>query len=63
MHFIKPFGTMISLMLSERYTPSWSDECRTISTFQERKEKAKERCYIFIHPGHVMAKCKVGKPC
>ena len=70
--FKKPFGTMSSLMSTERYKnttpncfyceqPHWSDECHNFSTLQERKEKAKGRCYICLHPGHVMAKCKVGK--
>ena len=65
---------MNSLMSSEGYkkpTPNhfyckqlhWSDECRTISTLQEQKEKAKGRCFICLYPGHVMAKCKVEKPC
>ena len=72
--FKKPFGTMSSLMSTERYKnttpncfyceqPHWSDECHNFSTLQERKEKAKGRCYICLHPGHVMAKCKVEKPC
>ena len=54
---------MSSLMLSERYTLHWTDECRTISTLKEQREKAKGRCYICLHPGHIMAKCKVKKPC
>ena len=72
--FKKPFGTMSSLMSTERYKnttpncfyceqPHWSDECHNFSTLQERKEKAKGRCYICLHPGHVMAKCKIEKPC
>ena len=43
--------------------PHWSDECHNLSTLQERKEKGKGRCYVCLHPGHVMAKCKVEKPC
>ena len=72
--FKKPFGTMSSLMLTERYQkttpncfysekPHWSDECHNISTLQEREEKVKGRCYICLHPGHVIVKCKVEKPC
>ena len=72
--FKKPFGTMSSLMSTERYKnttpnyfyceqPHWSDECHNFSTLQERKEKAKGRCYICLHPGNVMVKCKVEKPC
>ena len=70
--FKKPFGTTSSLMSTERYQkptpncfywekPHWSDECHNVSTFQERTEKAKGRCYICLHLEHVMAKCKVEK--
>ena len=65
---------MSSLMSTERYqktTPNcfycekthWSDGCHNVSTLQEREEKVKGRCYICLHPGHVMVKCKVEKPC
>ena len=65
---------MSSLISTERYKnpipncfyckqPHWSDECHNVLTLQERKQKAKGRCYICLHPGHVMAKCKVEKPC
>ena len=72
--FKKPFGTTSSLMSTERYQkptpncfycekPHWSDECHNVLTLQERKEKSQGRCYICLHPGQVMAKCKVEKPC
>jgi len=70
----KPFGTADALLSNERYHRQvqrclfceknhWSDECRTISTLQERKEKVKGKCYICLRPGHVMNNCKVEKPC
>ena len=72
--FKKPFGTTSSLMSTERYQkptpnyfycekPHWSDESHNVLTLQERKQKAKGRCNICLHPGQVMAKCKVEKPC
>ena len=73
-NFKKLFGIMRSLMSPDRYKkptpncfyckqPHWSDEWHNVSTLQERKEKSKGRCYISLHPGHVMAKCKAEKPC
>ena len=41
----------------------WSDEYRTVSTLRKQKEKSKGRCYICLHPVHVMIKWKVEKPC
>ena len=65
---------MRSLMSPDRYKkptpncfyceqPHWSDEWHNVSTLQERKGKSKGRCYISLHPGHVMAKCKAEKSC
>ena len=66
--FIKPYGMMSCLMSTEGYKhriPNcfycqqlhWSDECHNVSTLQKRKKKPKGRCYICLHPGHVMANC------
>lgn len=40
----------------------WSDECRTVFSLKERKEKLKGKCYICLQHRH-KGKCKVENPC
>ncbi|MEM7375590.1 MAG: DUF1759 domain-containing protein, partial [Bacteroidota bacterium] len=40
----------------------WSDECRTVSSLKERKEKLKGKCFICLRDRH-QGKCKKEKPC
>ena len=58
-HFKKPFGTMSSLMSSERNQkpapncfyceqPHWSDECRTISALQGRKKNQTKMLHMSL---------------
>ena len=43
--------------------PHWSDECRTVSTLQARREKVKGKCCICLQPGHFKINCKLIKLC
>ena len=56
--FKKPFGTMSSLMSTERYKKPttnwfyceqlhWSNECHNVSTMQERKESQRKILHMF----------------
>ena len=71
--FKKPFGTTDALLMNEKFRsskprciycekPHWSDECRTVSTLQARREKVKGKCYICLQSGHLKINCKVTKP-
>ena len=72
--FKKPFGTTDALLMNEKFQsskprciyckkPHWSEECRTVSTLQARRENVKGKCYICLQPGHFKINCKVMKPC
>ena len=41
----------------------WSDECRTVSTIEERKEKLKGRCNICLQTNHETNSCRRRKIC
>lgn len=41
----------------------WTDECGNYRTIEDRKQRLRGKCFVFLKPGHRSKECRVQKTC